>query len=73
MYALIYTGLFQYKIQEFIEPILAPKGATKIYKHRKEDDQKDRTHVYKMKNDDENIVYIFYYKKGVCHSPYGKM
>lgn len=40
--------LLMCKIQDFIEPILVPNGATKIYNHKKEDDPKDRTHVYKM-------------------------
>lgn len=39
--------VIDYKSTQFIEPIWAPKGVTKIYNLKKEDGQKVRTHVYK--------------------------
>lgn len=36
------------RLQGSIEPIWAPKGATEIYNHKKEDEPKVRTHVNKM-------------------------
>lgn len=38
--------VIDYKSTQFIEPIWAPKGVTKIYNLKKEDGQKVRTHVY---------------------------
>lgn len=39
--------VIDYKITQFIEPNWAPKGVTKSYNLKKENDQKVRTHVYK--------------------------